>query len=148
MKHSIIALLLATTAFLLGACSTVDSRIKEKQSVFNSLAPVDQANIKQGIVAVDYTPDMVYMAMGKPDSVKTRATQKGEAVTWVYNQYYHEYMGRQFVGYRRDVYYDSHAKVWRVYYTPVSEAVYRDRVDEIARVVFRNGKVESIEQAQ
>ena len=148
MKHPAITLLLATAALLLGACSTVDSRIREKQSLFNTLAPVDQANIKQGIVGVDYTPDMVYMAMGKPDSVKTRATAEGESVTWIYNQYYREYMGRQFVGYRRDVYFDSRAKVWRVYYTPVNEAVYRDRVDEVARVIFRNGKVHAIEQAE
>jgi hypothetical protein len=148
MKAPIISFFLATLTLLLGACSTVDSRIKEKQDMFDSLTPTEQADIKQGIVGVGYTPDMVYMAMGRADNVKDRITPKGTVTTWIYNQYYQEYMGRQFIGYRRDVYYDSRAKVWRVYYTPVSEAVYRNRKEEIARVVFHDGRVESIEQTQ
>ncbi|WP_152032595.1 hypothetical protein [Ereboglobus luteus] len=148
MKNAVSVLTILVAALVMAGCSTVDSRIKEKQSVFDSLTPTEQANVRQGIIGVGYTPDMVYMAMGKADKVKSRVTPKGTVTTWIYNQYYQEYMGRRFVGYRRDMYYDSRAKVWRVYYTPVSEAVYRDRVEEIGRVVFRDDKVESIEQVQ
>ncbi|MDF9826642.1 hypothetical protein M2447_000724 [Ereboglobus sp. PH5-10] len=148
MKNAISVLTILVAALVMAGCSTVDSRIKEKQPVFDSLTPTEQANVRQGIIEVGYTPDMVYMAMGKADKVTSRATAKGTVTTWIYNQYYKEYMGRRFVGHRRDMYYDSRAKVWRVYYTPVSEAVYRDRMEEIGRIVFRDGKVESIEQVQ
>lgn len=148
MKKTVSIFTLLIAGLVLAGCSTVKSRIKEKQAVFDSLAPVEQANIQQGVVEIGYTQDMVYMAMGRPDKVRDRATARGTQTIWIYNQYYQEFMGNRHVGYRRDMYYDARAKVWRVYYTPVSEAVYRDRVEEVGRVVFQNGKVESIEQVQ
>jgi outer membrane protein assembly factor BamE (lipoprotein component of BamABCDE complex) len=69
------ALLLA-----LAGCSTIDSRIHEKPEVFNRLTPQTQADIRQGIVKTTYTPDMVYMVLGKPDKVQTEGSQ----TTWVY----------------------------------------------------------------
>ena len=146
-KLLILSLGLTVLAFL-GACSTVNSRIKEKSDVYNTLTPQEQANIQQGVIDIGYSMDMVYMAMGKADNVKEKITPAGTVTTWIYNMYYQDYLGNRFVGYRRNMYYDSNARVWRVYYTPVSEPVYRDRIEEVGRVNFKNGKVSSIEESK
>ena len=135
-------------ALALAGCSTVQSRIEEKAAVFNALPPDQQANIRQGLVDIGYTPDMVYIAMGKADRVVERATSEGNQTVWVYNSYYREYQGSAFAGYRRSVYYDPRIRAYRVYYTPVHADVYEDRVEEVARVVFKDGKVSSIEQVK
>ena len=132
----------------LAGCSTVQSRIEEKAAVFNALSPEQQARIQQGLVDVGYTQDMVYIAMGKADRVKERASEGGTETVWIYNSYYQEYEGSHFVGYRRSVYYDPRIKAYRVYYTPVHTDVYRDRVEEVARIVFKDGKVSAIEQVK
>jgi outer membrane protein assembly factor BamE (lipoprotein component of BamABCDE complex) len=143
-------LLLATLSALvaLSGCSTVKSRIEEKSAVFNALDPQTQARIKQGIVDVGFTPDMVYIALGKPDETKESVTANGRETTWIYNEYWQEYQGSRLVGYRRNVYYDPVARAYRVYYEPVEAAVYRNRVEQKIRVMFKDGKVSAIEQAK
>jgi outer membrane protein assembly factor BamE (lipoprotein component of BamABCDE complex) len=72
------------TALLLAVsgCNTIDHRIGEKSDAFNQLDPKAQAEIRQGGVQVGYTPDMVYMALGKPDKI--------EGNTWYYKLYSEE----------------------------------------------------------
>jgi outer membrane protein assembly factor BamE (lipoprotein component of BamABCDE complex) len=72
------------TALLLAVsgCDTINHRIREKQDVFNRLDPKAQAVIRQGRVEIGYTPDMVYMALGKPDKI--------EGTTWYYKHYFEE----------------------------------------------------------
>jgi outer membrane protein assembly factor BamE (lipoprotein component of BamABCDE complex) len=72
------------TALLLAVsgCDTINQRIREKQDAFNRLDPKAQAVIRQGRVEIGYTPDMVYMALGKPDKI--------EGTTWYYKHYFEE----------------------------------------------------------
>ena len=53
-----------------------------------------------------------------------------------------------FAGYRRTVYYDQRIKAYRVYYEPIRTDFYSERTEEVARVVFKDGKVASIEQVK
>jgi hypothetical protein len=140
------ALAVALLALVFAGCSTVSSRIKEKAAVFDTLTPEEQASIRQGSVGLDYTIDMVYMALGKPDHVKEKVTSDGADTTWIYNNYYQEYAGTHFVGYRRHMTYDARSKRWIAYYVPIHEPVYRTRIEEMARVQFKSGKVIAIEQ--
>jgi hypothetical protein len=140
--------LVCLAGLVLAGCSTVQSRIEEKSAVFNALPADQQARIQQGLVDVGYTQDMVYIAMGKADRVVERSTGSGTETVWIYNSYYQEYQGTAFAGYRRSVYYDQRIKAYRVFYEPVRADVYRDRVEEVARVIFKDGKVSSIEQVK
>jgi len=142
------AFIACLAALVLAGCSTVQSRIEEKSAVFNALPSETQSRIQQGLVDVGYSQDMVYIAMGRADRVTERATANGNETVWVYNSYYQEYQGSAFAGYRRSVYYDPRIKAYRVYYEPVRADVYRDRVEEVARVVFKDGKVTLIEQVK
>ena len=148
MKYRIlISLLLGTLAFLTG-CQTVDDRIKQKPEVFASIDKDTQDKIKQGIIDLGYTEDMVYLALGAPDQKRESANATGRTVTWIYNTYYQRYDGSHFAGYNRRVYFDPYLRTYRVYYQPVYAEVYRDETEERIRIVFKDGKASVIEQSK
>jgi hypothetical protein len=130
----------------LAGCHTIDSRISEKQDIFNRLDPQVQAKIRQGIVEVGYTEDMVYIALGAPDARHDKVTGKGDETTWIYKTYYEQFEGVAHVGYRRVVFFDPVDHVYHVYYEPVSEPIYSEREEDNIRVTFVDGKVTAIEQ--
>jgi hypothetical protein len=127
-------------------CNTIDHRIGEKQDVFNRLDPQTQDKIRQGIVEVGYTEDMVYIALGPPDERHEKVSAKGAETTWTYKTYYEQFEGVEHVGYRRIVFFDPADHVYHVYYEPVSEPIYSEHEEDNIRVTFVNGKVTAIEQ--
>lgn len=70
-----------------GCLSPRAARIAEKAELFASLPPYDQNMIRRGLVSFDYTPDMVYLALGRPDKVETVDTQQGQVTTWTYRNF-------------------------------------------------------------
>ncbi len=65
---------LSVAVLLMAGCeSTLDSRIQEKCAVYQLLTSKQQKQIKAGQIKVGYTSDMVYLALGKPSSVRTPA---------------------------------------------------------------------------
>jgi hypothetical protein len=78
--------LLAASALALSACSTVDSRIGKQQALFDSYPPDVQQNIRNGRIAVGYTPEMVVMALGEPDRKVETQTEDGLAEVWSYQK--------------------------------------------------------------
>ncbi|MEO6876662.1 MAG: hypothetical protein ABI222_17760 [Opitutaceae bacterium] len=74
-------------ALLVTGCETngTSSRIQEKSAVYATLKPWQKKNIDAGVVAMTFTPDMVYMAIGNPSS-KTVKTDGSEL--WTYKNYY------------------------------------------------------------
>ena len=141
------ALLLAGFAFLAG-CQTVDYRIKQKPEVFASADKATQDKIKQGIIDLGYTEDLVYLALGAPDQKREKLTEAGRNVIWIYNTYYDRYDGTQFAGYRRSVYFDPYLGAYRIYYQPVYAESYRQEKQERIRIVFKDGKASVIEQTK
>ena len=149
MKTHLFALAFAATALLgLGGCQTVDTRIKEKPGVFAGLDQVTQDKIKQGIVDIGYTEDMVYIALGAPDQKRESVSANGRTVTWIYNTYYERYDGSAYVGYHRRMYFDPVLRTYRVFYRPALADVYVPEKEERIRIVFKDGKAAVIEQAK
>lgn len=149
MNHRLFrTLVLATSLGFLAGCQSVESRIKEKPEVYAGLDAATQDKIKQGIIDLGYTEDMVYLALGKPDQKRESTSENGRTQTWIYNTYYNRYDGTQMVGYYRRVYYDPLLKTYRLYYRPAFADTYREEVEERIRIVFKEGKVTSIEQAK
>lgn len=132
---------------LLAGCSTIDSRIKEKSGVFDELNPDTQEQLRQGMVEIGYAPDMVYIALGRPDEKRAITTTTGRDEVWVYSTYFSEYVGTA-ISYRRFV--GVHPKTGQrvVYFEPVRDHLYRDRTEDRIRITFRDGKVSVIEQVQ
>jgi len=141
-------LLAGVGILILAGCQTVESRIKEKPEVFASVDRATQEKIKQGIIDLGYTEDMVYLALGSPDQKRESVNASGRTVTWIYNTYYTRYDGTQMMGYHRRVYYDPYLRTYRLYYAPVFADAYREDKEERIRIVFTDGKATSIEQAK
>ena len=130
--------LLAAVVFLAG-CATHEARIKRNQEIFNTLAPVDQALIREGKVAIGFTQDMVRLAVGDPDQRWVRTDAQGQSEVWTYSTYdtrlgsplYRGYYHQAYGGYPLygDVLYSADA-----------------RARAIFKVTFFGGKVSEIEQ--
>ncbi len=148
MKNRIlISFVFGALAFLSG-CQTVNDRIKEKPEAFAQVDKATQDKIKQGIIDIGYSEDLVYLALGNPDQKRESVSANGRTVTWIYNTYYQRYDGTQFAGYHRHVYFDPYLRSYRVYYQPVFAEVYNDEKEERIRIVFKDGKAAVIEQSK
>jgi hypothetical protein len=144
MKSILRLLPLLLAALLLGACSTINSRINEKAPVFYGLDPAVRAQIAHGDVGIGFTPDMVYIALGRPDVKYHRVAQGGQAEVWIYRSYYDEYDGIAHVGYHR--WYAGGPRGYRVYWEPVYTDVYSTVASDDIRVVFKDGKVTIVDR--
>jgi len=133
--------LLAT--LLAAGCSTPSSRIKQRPEVFASFPPGVQENVRSGRIAVGYTHDMVYIALGSPSRMYQRETESGRTEIWSYTD----------IRYTTDVqpvettyrYRDArgHLRLSRDWgWADVS----RSEEFETLRVEFRDGKVAAIER--
>jgi len=149
MNHRLLRtfLLAASLGFITG-CETVESRIKEKSGAFANVDKATQDKIKQGIIDLGYTEELVYVALGGPDQKRETVTADGKTVTWIYNTYYERREGTSFAGYHRSVYYDPYLRAYRMYYRPVYADTYVEEKEQRIRIVFRDGKVTVIEQAK
>jgi hypothetical protein len=57
---------------LVAGCATtdtVDNRIKRNSAIYAGLTPEEQNQIRSGIITAGFTPQMVLMALGKPERV-------------------------------------------------------------------------------
>src|SRR6478735_1912524 len=79
---------LAFAVVLLAGCtSTPQDRISKNREIFESFPADVQRKISAGQVEIGFTPDMVAMALGKPDQKLTRAESGGESEVWVYEKH-------------------------------------------------------------
>lgn len=87
------------TIALLGGCNTTtsdtavaktkpspqDVRIAEYQGAYDAMPPVTQAELRQGRILPGNTPQMVYIALGKPDKITAGAD--GRRTIWTYRNF-------------------------------------------------------------
>lgn len=145
-RLSILFAALLGSLVLLAGCSTVEKRIAENQRLFASLDAETQAKLRARTVELGFSPEMVYIALGKPDSKSERTTAKGREQTWIYLTYYQEYAGQVLTHFRRVAVRDPKSGRVAVYIEPVYTSVYSQQSEEKLRVSFLDGKVVSIEQ--
>ncbi len=141
------AFLATTLALLLFAgCATPEARIKRQPELFATLSSSDQQLIRQGKVALGFTPEMVKLALGDPDRVYTRLDASGNNESWSYTTFETDYGMPLFRGfYHRHYHHYGHGFGFGgMYPYYLHYPARRDR--EYFRVVFSGGKVASIEQ--
>lgn len=94
-RHYMRAALFAGAAILLqlaGGCMSPAARIKRHPDLFNSFPAEVQEKVSQGIIETGYTPDMVYIALGRPDRTYSRNVVSGAdgkakvSEVWSYTQ--------------------------------------------------------------
>lgn len=131
---------------VLAGCDTFDRRAQQKSATFESLAPEQREKLKRGVIEIGNTPDMVYIALGRPDEQRESATAAGRETVWIYNSYHQEYEGRLHSGYRRILVYDPNHRRYLVYHEPIFTDVYSEHEEEKIRIKFQNDRVTEIEQ--
>jgi outer membrane protein assembly factor BamE (lipoprotein component of BamABCDE complex) len=125
---------------VLAGCATPQTRIERNPQIFSSLSPTDQELIKQGKVAVGFTPDEVKLALGDPDRIYIRTDASGTNETWSYVTYETDDGVLLYRGYYHRFY------RWGDPYFPYYTAYSARRPRESFRVIFSAGRVATIEQ--
>lgn len=129
-------------------CQTVETRIKEKPAVFAGLDKTTQDMIKQGVIGIGYTEDMVYLAVGSPDQIRESVTTSTRTLIWIYNSYTSYYDGAYMMGYYGYGYPYPYYRPYAYYFAPPFGAGYRTEKEERIRVTFNDGKVTTIDQVK
>jgi hypothetical protein len=124
--------------FALG-CATPDARIKRNQALFDTLPADSQALIREGKVALGFSPDMVLLALGDPDQRFARTDANGASEIWSYTTYDSSAGVPLYRGY-----YHRYTHTYPLYHDPIYLRDARPR--EWFKVSFREGKVAVIEQ--
>lgn len=129
----------ALAALLLAGCATTpQSRIERDPASFSALTPEQQQKVRDGNVGVGFDEAAVRLALGPPDRVIERESADGNTQTWVYyaivpNAYGPGYCAPGFP-----------------YYGPAyyCQAPVASQYEERTRVLFKDGKVVSVERAR
>jgi hypothetical protein len=131
--------LVGAVIVLAGCAGTPADRIENGRAAFATWPREVQTKIRAGEVAIGFTPAQVRMALGEPDRVLTRMTDKGTEEMWSYESHKPRISigigmggggGRTFVGGATTV------------------AGGGPYPDEILRVIFSEGVVEAVEQVK
>jgi len=72
---------------LAAGCATPAARIRRNPEIFAGFPPDVQARVRQGQVALGFSPAAVRMALGEPDRIYHRATSNGVNAVWAYTAY-------------------------------------------------------------
>lgn len=149
-RRTSLALLSFLALLIFTGCQTVDTRIKEKPNVFAGLDKTTQDMIKQGIIGIGYTEDMVYLALGSPDQIRESVTTTSRTLIWIYNSYtsyYDGIYGMGYYGYGYGYPYPFY-RPYAYYYGPPYLGGYHTEKEERIRVTFSEGKVNAIDQVK
>ena len=138
MRHHLAVGIAAAALLLAGCASTPQSRIEKNPTAFAALPPEQQTRVKNGGVGVGFDEAAVRCALGEPDRVIEREAAEGNSQVWIYRSLVSGTDGGDFCG-PRFPYYGS-----AFYCQPIRSNQYEER----SRVIFKDGKVVSVERAK
>ena len=82
------AALLALAVTGCESTGSIAARTREKSAVYAPLKPWEKKYLERGSVAIGFTPDMVYIALGRPSKIAARDFPEGRAELWTYARVY------------------------------------------------------------
>jgi hypothetical protein len=132
---TLLLILTLSSLMLAMSCATTDSRIAKRQTEFNSWPPDVQEKVRAGKVELGFTQEMVRVALGDPDRVISRTTERGISEGWVYRDKGPHFSFGLGLG-------SAHGSTAMGAGMRVGDDF---REDEKVRVMFENGKVSAIE---
>ena len=145
MNKFALVIIAAIAQIFLAGCATPESRIKDNPALFASFPPDVQQNVRQGQIDIGYAPEMVTMALGKPDKVEVEKTAEGAHEIWSYTDTastteQQTYTPSPYVT-------DEDGDTKYKYRAPVTVSSQKLQEYEKLRVEFSNGKVVKIKTA-
>jgi hypothetical protein len=135
MKTLLVVIAASALLTMAVGCASVDSRVSDHQAAFSSWPPDVQEKVRAGKVELGFTPEMVEVALGKPDRLASRTTDRGQSELWIYGNKSPRFSIGLGLGSARGS-------------TAVGGGVTMGdnfRHDEALRVVFEGGRVSAIE---
>ncbi|HUJ42931.1 MAG TPA: hypothetical protein VLW52_04910 [Opitutaceae bacterium] len=135
-----VAAAVVLAALCIAGCSTPESRIRKNPEVFARLTPAQQDMIRKGQVGIGFTEEMVQLALGEPDQIRTRTDANGVTEIWSYTTYEGPDGMILYRGWYHRYYY------WGDPLYPYYLSYPYRREHEHFRVTFRDGKVISVEE--
>ena len=129
------ALLLGLGLLLAVGCASPEARINRHQELFASFPPDVQARVREGIVRLGDTADMVYLAAGRPRHAQERTDATGTTQIWRYTAYRWHSSPPYWRPWPGSPWWDAPPYGWEE----------REEYD-VLRLEFRDGRVVAIEQ--
>lgn len=127
---------------LLAGCAGPGARIERHRAEFERFDPATRQAIERGEVRPGFTPDMVYLALGRPARETTSAD--GDQV-WRYH-YEPPTAANETIrdGFRKRVVYDPVKRTNDVVVEPIDTKAFPNLVPHTLEVTFRAGRVVSL----
>ena len=143
--HRLFTTVAVITLLALTGCNTADRRLREVNAT-NLPDSKTQAQIKKGIIEPGYTPEMVYLALGKPSEPAAGLADVTTNGTWVYHDFHRN--DRDFIraGFRRRVVFDPVKRTDTVITEPVDPRTFPNLRAHSLHVTFRDGRVVDIQR--
>lgn len=142
MKTSAALLYCALIVFVTG-CATPQRRIEKNPEIFASFPEDVQENVRNGIIDLGYTKEMVLIALGKPNTIRTSISKERSAEIWEYTRTIRDWSppSPPFRGhcYPFHSHWDRHNYYWWDDHETVQEI-------QTMKIDFVDGKVDLIEE--
>jgi hypothetical protein len=139
MRHTL-TLIIAASLLLVAGCATA------KPTTSTSMEPAIRAKVDKGVIEPGFTPEMVYLALGKPTEPAESLADATTNGTWVYHNF--EAKGRDMIkpGFRRHVVSDPVKKIDVIKTEPIERAALQKLPANSLHVTFRDGRVAEIQR--
>lgn len=128
-------------ALLLAGCAT-----SNKPTTATTLEPDIRKKVERGIVEPGFTPEMVYLALGKPSEPASALVDATRDGTWIYHDFKRD--DRDFIraGFRRRVVFDPVKRSDVIVTEPIDPRLFPNLREHSLHVTFREGRVVEIKR--
>lgn len=134
-------LLLLAVAIVLALTGCASRSRELKLPPENSLDAATQKKIKRGLVEPGFTPEMVYLALGKPSEPANNLVDATRDGTWVYRDFNGTDRDLVRAGFRRRVIFDPAKRSDVVITEPLDTKAFPNLVPRSLVVKFKEGRV-------
>ena len=143
-----LSLALLAAGLGLAGCGSFASRSDQKAAVYDALPARTQQRLQRGTVRVGDTPEMVYIAMGNPDTKTDVPDAAGYQSVWIYKNYFQRGGDRKQTGWSKVLVPEIRDQGDKVIQSSVSQDVSRPESTDDIRVAFVGGVVSSVAELQ
>jgi hypothetical protein len=138
--HPSLPLLAAVTLLLAMGCAT------RTPTTATRLEPDIKAKVDKGLIEPGFTPEMVFLALGKPTEPAESLADATTNGTWVYRDFQRNERTLVKAGYRRRVVSDPNKKTDTIVNEAIDPKVLSNLPARSLHVTFRDGRVIEIQR--
>src|SRR3954466_9152837 len=132
-------LILALSGLAVAGCShNVGARLRQNPGAAAALTPETRDKIERGVVEPGFTPEMVYLALGKPSSPANLNLAQTREGTWEYRSFNRNDRDYVRAGFRRRVVFDPERRSDVIITEPVDPRMYPNLQEHTLVVTFRD----------